>query len=156
MQPQSSQSLTVAADKKGITVGAKPHTQSIALPAEHRTQLQSLAVGTSQKEYVLHIDGISLPPNGGTIMRVFINLPDATAKTVLDSQHFAGYISVVPSGLGHMHPVVRNVAFDLLPELAATVAGKEQFSVTLVPVTPGGAEPAQGAVTYKRIYLTAR
>lgn len=155
-QSRSSQSLTVAADQKGIIVGAKPHTQTITLPPEHRTQLQLLGAGSSQMEYVLHIDGISLPPNGGTIIRVFLNLPEATVRTMLDSQHFAGYISVVPSGLGHRHPVVRNVAFDLLPELAATVAAKDQFSVTLVPVTAGGAEPLQGAVRYKRIYLTAK
>ncbi|MCA1614359.1 MAG: tyrosinase family protein, partial [Acidobacteria bacterium] len=152
--PQSS--LTIAEDEKGITVGTKPHTRSLTLPQEHRTQLKLTAAGTPQKEYVLHIDGISLPPNTGTIMRVFVNLPDANVNTELDAEHFAGYISVVPSGLGHQHPVVRNVAFDLLPELAATVAASERLSVTLVPVTGGGAEPLQAAVTYRRIYLTVK
>jgi len=156
VSPQSSQSLTVAEDEKGITVGAKPHTQSVMLPQEHRSQLQLMATGTPQKEYVLHIDGVSLPPNGGTIIRVFVNQPEATAKTQLDAQHFAGYISVVPSGLGHRHPVVRNVAFDLLPELAATVAAKDRLSVTMVPVTASGAEPLRATVKYKRIYLTAK
>ncbi len=154
--PQSSQSVTVAEDEGGTAVGPKPHTRSVALPQEHRAQLMQAATGAPQKEYVLHIDGISLPPNGGTIIRVFVDLPDANAKTELDPKHFAGYISVVPSGLGHKHPVLRNVAFDLLPELAATVGASEQLSVTLVPVTAGGGEPAQAAVRYRRIYLTAR
>src|SRR5947207_2544667 len=48
VSPQSSQSLTVAEDEKGITVGAKPHTQSVMLPQEHRSQLQLMATGTPQ------------------------------------------------------------------------------------------------------------
>jgi polyphenol oxidase len=144
----------VAEDQKGTAVGTKPHTQGVAVPQEQRAGLRSRAAGADQRRYVLHIDGISLPPAGGVIIRVFVNLPGATVKTDPDPAHFAGYVTVVPSGPGHRHQVVRNAAFDLTPELLKTVAATDQLSVTLVPVTAGGAEPAQGSVTYKRIYVT--
>lgn len=153
---QAAQTLTVADDPNGISVGTKPQTKSITLPAEHRTGLKSLAAGTPQRKYELHIDGVSLPPNGGVIIRVFLDKPDANANTEPDLQHFVGYISVVPSGPGHQHHAVRNVGFDLSPELATTATAKDQLSVTLVPVTAGGAEPSQGVVKYKRIYLTVK
>lgn len=153
---QAPRPLAVAEDPKGTAVGTKPHTRGVALPPEHRTAMRSLASGTDQRRYELHIDGVSLPPSGGVIVRVFLNLPNATAQTEPDSKHFVGYITVVPSGPGHRHRVVRNVAFDLTPELAATALATDPLSVTLVPVTAGGAEPLQGAMTYKRIYLTAK
>jgi polyphenol oxidase len=150
------QPLALVENPSGVTVGTKPHTQSIALPPEHRSGLQLLAAGTAQKRYELHIDGVSLPPNAGVIIRVFLDLPAANAKTAVDAKHFVGYISVVPTGPGHMHQTVRNVGFDLSPELAATAAASPQLSVTLVPVTAGGAEPLHGVVKYKRIYLTSK
>lgn len=153
---QAPRPLAIAEDPKGMAVGTKPHTRGVALPPEHRTAMRSLASGTDQRRYELHIDGVSLPPSGGVIVRVFLNLPSATAQTEPDAKHFVGYISVVPSGPGHRHRVVRNVAFDLTPELAATALATDPLSVTLVPVTAGGAEPRQGAMTYKRIYLTAK
>lgn len=145
--------LAVAVDKAGTDVGTKPHTRRVALPSEHRSGLRSLAAGAPQK-YALHIDGVSLPPSAGVMVRVFLNQPNANAKTELDPKHFVGYITIVPSGPGHHHQVVRNVAFDLSPELAATAAAGNELSITLVPVTAGDDEPQQGTMSYKKIYLT--
>jgi hypothetical protein len=145
----------LAQNDRGTAVGTKPHTQGVAVPQEQRAALRSRVAGADQRRYVLHIDGISLPPAGGVIIRVFVNLPNATVKTDPDPAHFVGYVTVVPSGPGHRHQVVRNAAFDLTPELLKTVAATDQLSVTLVPVTAGGAEPSQGSVSYKRIYVTS-
>jgi len=155
-QAQAPRPLSVAEDPKGTAVGTKPHTRAVPLPPEHTAALRSRAASADQRRYELHIDGVSLPPGGGTIIRVYLDLPGANAQTDPDAAHFVGYISVVPAGPGHHHQVVRNVAFDLSPALAATAVASPQLSVTLVPVNAGGGEPAQGTVTYKKIYLTVQ
>jgi polyphenol oxidase len=151
--PQS-QTLSVVSDAKGIAVGTKPHTRKVALPPALRTGIQRLAAGTRDKEYVLHIDGVDLPADAATIVRVFIGLPDATPKTQPDDKHFVGYITLVPAGPAHHHSTLRNVSFELTPALAATAIAQSELSVTLVPVTVADTEPASNRMTYKRIYLT--
>lgn len=148
--------LVIASAPEAIAVGTKPHVQSVAVPLEHQQNLKILA--TSGKNpgahYVLHIDGLTLPPNEGVIVHVFADEPNASRETKLGAS-FVGTFSVVPTGhRDHNHPIVRNASFELRPATAALIAAQKSLTVTLVPKLANGAEPKKSNLTYKRIYLS--
>jgi polyphenol oxidase len=143
--------LVVASDAKATAVGTKPHVRSVEVPQVHRQNLERLAAG-GPREYVLHIDGISLPANESAILNVFVGEPNATRDTPIGPS-FVGTFAVVVSGHAH-HPVVRNAVFELRPETAALLAKQKTLTVTLVPRLVNGKEPPKSTLTYKKIYLS--
>ncbi|MCU1349625.1 MAG: hypothetical protein JWO56_2655 [Acidobacteria bacterium] len=150
--------LVIASHPAATKVGTKPHTESVAVPEAHQKNLRALAAtaGTVRtKHYVLHIDGLTLPPNEGTIVHVFAGEPDAKLDTPLGPS-FVGTFSVVPTGHAHQHNVVRNATFELRPETAAILSAQKNLVVTLVPRTVNGKEPARSSLTYKKIYLSVQ
>jgi polyphenol oxidase len=146
------QPLTVASDANGTAVGTKPHVRSVELPPAHREKLQSFAAG-GPREWHLHIEGLTLPPNESAILDVFVNDPTANPETEI-GPNFVGTFAVVMPGHRHMHAIVRDAVFELRPETAALIAKEKQLTVTLVPRLVDGKEPQKSSLTYKKIYLT--
>lgn len=144
--------VIVSARAAGTPVGTKPHVKSIALPKEHRQNLMALAAG-GPRRYLLHIDGISVPPNESAILDVFVDEPNATRDTEIGPS-FVGTFSLVVPGSRHTHNIVRNAVFELRPETAALLANQANLTVTLVPKLVDGSEPRKSSLTYRRIYLS--
>ena len=146
--------LVVTSGTKPTAVGTKPHVRSAAVPLVHRQNLKLLASG-GPRQYVLHIDGLTLPPNENAIVKVFVDEPNANRDTPIGPS-FVGTFSVVVSGSQHKHATVRNAAFELRPETAALLAQQKTLTVTLVPRLVNGKEPPKSSLTYRRIYLSRR
>jgi hypothetical protein len=62
--------------------------------------------------------------------------------------------STAPSTIGLRTTITRNFAFPLSPQEAAALSGKDNLSVTLVPVT-GANKPGQ-VLRYRQVYLASR
>lgn len=146
--------LMIASDPQGIALGTKPQTKEVALPPEHRQNLKLFAAGTPER-YILHIDGITVPANEGTMVRVFLNETHASPATKADRTHFVGYFTIVAAG-SHTHQITRNEEFELRPSVARTLANASKISVTLIPVTVDGKEPDHSDLKYKSIYLEVK
>jgi polyphenol oxidase len=144
--------LIVTSSAKAIAVGTKPHVRSVAVPLVHRQNLTLLAAG-GPRQYMLHINGLTLPPNENAIVKVFVNEPNAARDTPIGPS-FVGTFSVVVSGSQHKHATVRNAVFELRPETAALLVQQKTLTVTLVPRLVNGKEPTKSSLTYRRIYLS--
>jgi len=144
--------VVVSSRATATPVGTKPHVKTIALPQVHRQNLRALASGGARR-YVLHIDGISVPPDESTILDVFVGEPNATRDTEIGPS-YVGTFSVVVPGTRHTHNVMRNAVFELRPETAALLADQSNLTVTIVPKQVDGSEPQKSSVTYRRIYLS--
>lgn len=144
--------LTVASSVKATAVGTKPHVKSVAVPKQHRANLMELSAG-GPRRYVLHINGITVPPDESVILNVYIGEPNATRDTEIGAS-FVGTFSIVVSGTRHTHLMARNAVFELRPETAALLASQKDLTVTLVPKLVDGAEPRKSGLTYRRIYLS--
>lgn len=138
-------------------LGTEPVTQSIAVPQPIAESFASLTV-ESAPEYVLHIEGIEVPPSAQALFRVYLNLPDANVSTGVDVPNFVGMVTILAKNTkaqGHEHPSV-NAAFEITPALAEVAkAGTANLAVTLVPVTAkaAAAAPPAGGVSFKKIYI---
>jgi polyphenol oxidase len=144
--------LVVTSNVKATPVGTKPLVRSVTLPLVHQQNLKLLATG-GRRQYVLHIDGLTLPPNENAIVNVFVGDPNANRATPVGPS-FVGTFSIVVSGSQHKHPTIRNAAFELRPETAALMLKQKKLTVTLVPKLVNGKEPPKSSLTYKRIYLS--
>ncbi len=153
-KPKALKPLLVASTPQPTRIGTKPHVRSIAVPSAHRQNLKLLA-GGGPRGYELHIEGLTLPPNESAIVNVFIGAPNAKSDTPVGPA-FVGTFSVVVSGNGHNHPIVRNAVFELRPETAALLVQQKNLTVTLVPKLVNGKEPPKSSLTYKKIYLSQR
>jgi polyphenol oxidase len=156
----------IAGEPMSTQLGVEPLTRSVAVPASlldrlgvHSTDVAPASVVASS---VLHIDGIDVPPHLGGLVRVFINLPSATAATSIDDPHFVGYFTVLAKRAkagGHEkkeHPAM-NVAFDVpVTKMRELLANRDELSVTLVP---SGAQNEKGQdmkLKFKKIYLAVK
>jgi len=144
--------IVASSGVKATAVGTKPHVKSVAVPKEHRANLMALAAG-GPRHYVLHIDGLTVPPDESVILDVYVGEPNATRDTEIGPS-FVGTFSIVVPGSRHTHLMARNAVFELRPETAALLAGQKDLTVTLVPKLVNGAEPRKSSLTYKRIYLS--
>jgi polyphenol oxidase len=136
----------------------QPTTLQIAVPQEAKQRITALAAAASPATLVLRIDGVEIPADRGAVVQVFVNRPDVTAAAQGPEPGYVGSIVIVPSTprrtLG-LHPsITRNFGFPLSPELAAALSGKDNLSVTLVPVT-GDNRPAE-VLRYRQVYLASR
>ena len=136
----------------------QPTTLQIALPQEAKQRITALAAAATPPTLVLRIDGVEIPADRGAVVQVFINRPDLTAPTQGPATGYVGSIIIVPSApartLGVRPTITRNFGFPLSAEQAAALAGKDNLSVTLVPVT--GANKPATVLRYQRVYLASR
>ena len=124
----------------------------VKIPEAHRENLRSLAEG-GLRNWLLHIDGLTLPPNESVILDVYVNEPAASLETEIGPT-FVGTFALVMPGHRHMHEIVRNAVFEIRPETAAMLMKSDDLSVTLVPKLVDGKEPEKSSLTYQKIYLT--
>jgi hypothetical protein len=112
----------------------------------------------NSQKLVLRIDGVEIPADRGAVVQVFLNRPDVATPAKGPEPGYVGSIIIVPSTgkrtLG-LHPTItRNFGFPLSAEQAAGLSGKENLSVTLVPVT-GDKRPPE-VLRYRQVYLSSR
>ena len=139
----------------------EPTTKEIVVPSDvHRDIRLSAPQTKAKRRYILHVNGIDVPANESAIVKVFVNLPTATAATPTSSKNYVGYFTVVPKTLqpgAHNHKLL-NVTFDVTQELRDTLKPGAKLTVTLVPVRGLRSKPAPGAInlTYEKVYITTK
>jgi hypothetical protein len=156
--PLSTPLASIDTGAEARVLAAQPTTLQLALPAEIRPRITALATGTSPATLVLRIDGVEIPADRGAVVQVFLNRPDVATPAKGPEPGYVGSIIIVPSTgkrtLG-LHPTItRNFGFPLSAEQAAGLSGKENLSVTLVPVT-GDKRPPE-VLRYRQVYLSSR
>src|SRR5262249_43923020 len=121
-----------ALDGQPVTVTANPPVLLPALP-----DLKARAPAVAAR---LTIEGVTDPGDTAARIRVFVNKPDATPKTPLTDEHYAGTVFIVPMRRkegGHDMPAhappARSLGVDLPARVAAAI-GNEPPKVTLVAV----------------------
>ena len=156
--------ITTAAPEPALTVenapaatplGSVPVTQSITVPPPIAEAFAGL-MPAGAPQYVLHIEGIEVPPTAQTLFRVYLNLPDANARTGVEVPNFVGTVSVLAknnTAQGHVHPST-NAAFEITEALAAVAKGQaSSLTVTLVPAAAEGVIPESQGASFKKIYI---
>src|SRR5207253_2537393 len=116
--------LLIASASQGITLGAAPVTRSVALPERTAAKISALSA-ESPPQYVLHVEGIRAPADGQALFNIFLNLPEANAKTSVDAPNFVGTVTVLAKGKqqhAHQHAST-NAAFDITDALGAVAKG---------------------------------
>lgn len=89
------------------------------------------------------------------MFNVYLNLPDANAKTGDDVPNFVGVVTVLAMGkeMTHHHAAA-NAAFDITDVLGKVAkADNTNLSVTLLPTAAGTAPKKASGTTFKRIYV---
>lgn len=129
-------------------MAAAPITVKVALPA---------GLARSSGNVVLHIENLKLPPHASGIVRVFADLPGATAATPTEDQHFVGYFTVLPKNSREAAAGAQQATTRLdLGHKKQLLSGKKAVNLTLVAVSGAGgsvaAEPS-AKPTFSRIYL---
>ena len=140
-------------------LSGQPTTVQIALPEAARERVNALAAAANPSTtLVLRIDGVEIPADRGAVVQVFVNRPDVTAPAEGPEPGYVGSIVIVPSTsprtLGLRPTITRNYSFPLSKEEAAALSGKDNLSVTLVPVT-GAGKPGE-VFSYRQVYLASR
>jgi polyphenol oxidase len=156
--------ITTAAPEPALTVenapaatplGSVPVTQSITVPPPVAETFAGL-MPAGAPQYVLHIEGIEVPPTAQTLFRVYLNLPDANARTGVEVPNFVGTVSVLAknnTAQGHIHTST-NAAFEITEALAAVAMGRaSSLTVTLVPAAAEGVIPESQGASFKKIYI---
>ena len=156
--------ITTAAPEPALTVenapaatplGSVPITQSITVPPPVAEAFAGL-MPAGAPQYVLHIEGIEVPPTAQTLFRVYLNLPDANARTGVEVPNFVGTVSVLAknnTAQGHIHTST-NAAFEITEALAAVAMGRaSSLTVTLVPAAAEGVIPESQGASFKKIYI---
>lgn len=147
--------LTAQSAAATTALGSAPVTQSIALPPPVAEAIAGLTPEAAP-EYVLHIEGIEVPPTAQTLFQVYLNLPDANANTGVDVPNFVGMVTILAKnskGEGHAHPST-NAAFDITEALAKVAKARaDSLTVTLVPAAAEGVMPAAQGASFKKIYI---
>jgi|HubBroStandDraft_6_1064221.scaffolds.fasta_scaffold42919_3 polyphenol oxidase len=155
--------LFVAATAKEFSVTPQsnvPATLKIGAAELERLTKQAPA---RPQIYLLHIEGIEAAGGGQALVRVFVNLPAATAKTDSADSHVVGQFAILakhaPSATMHAmamqkHPA-QNVLFEISQDrLANLLKGAQELTVKLVPFGADAEKPTQTTLTYKKVYLT--
>jgi polyphenol oxidase len=150
--------ILASAAEGTTTQGPDPMTKEIPLPQELRTQVPKTR--TVKRRYILHIDGIDVPSDRSAIIRVFVNLPTATARTSAKSPNYVGFFTIVahtidPTTHAHGNHKI-NQAFDVTRHLASVLKGASKLQVTLVPVAGLHDRPADLRLAYDKVYLTEK
>jgi len=163
IQPTKVAPLTLATSTTTpIALGRVPLTQSVAVPATHAKAFAALTA-SAPAQFVLHVRGITVADDQQAMFNVFVNQPNATAATSLDSPNFVGTVTVLAKTKGmagmkgtarHHHPSV-NAEFDVTDIIAST-KGAARLSVTLVPAAGAGVAPKAMKATFRQLSLEQR
>lgn len=143
------------------TLGIEPQTKRVTLPTDFRSRVLSARAQPPEetpRRYFLHIEGIHLPPHKSAIVRVFANLPSATAATTVETPNFLDYFVIVAKSAQpgeHRHQPV-NIEIDVTDKLPRLLSAGRDLSVTLVPVSGANRKPRGGNLTYERLYLSEK
>lgn len=148
--------------KEDGTIDVSPQSREtikVPIPAEPAAATREVQPPSRGKPvYVLHIQGIEIPPHEQTFLRVFIDQPDANAQTPITSAGFVGQFAILATktaaaaahqGAGHKHR--HNKAFILTDQQASALKGKQNLDVKLVAV--GG---KLTRIPYKKAFLSIR
>jgi polyphenol oxidase len=151
--------LNVAAAKDNLRLGPNPLTRSVALPAAQRSMMLGTGGAALPATPVIRIAGVRAPAGGAAIVRVFVNLPEASAATPVTDPHYAGYFTLVPNSLrgAHSHGQAGlNIELPLGRGTQDVISGDDELSVTLVPVLGDESAPLNLSLTIDSISLAAR
>jgi polyphenol oxidase len=145
--------LVLQAPAAPVSLTTAPVTRSVTLPPQIRAHVANLAA-SAPPEYILHVRGITVPESGQAMFNVFLNEPNATAASGVESPNFVGTVTVLArtKKSGARHEVTTNAAFDIT-DVLADLKGPETLSVTLVPVAAGGAAPSAQQASFKQISI---
>jgi polyphenol oxidase len=156
MEPLSAPLVMMDTGAAPRVLPPQPTTVQIAVPQEAKQRIA--AANAAAAPLVLRIDGVEIPPDRSATVQVFVNRPEVTTPAQGPEHGYVGTIVIVPSTatrtLGPRPVVTRNFGLTLSREEAATLAGKDNLSVTLVPVT-GDKKPPE-VLRYRRVYLASR
>lgn len=148
-------------EQKTTRQGKQPTTRDVELPGDvAASPLEAAEAVTAERPLlILHIDGIQVPPHLGAAVRVFVNLPTATAETPSSSPNYVGYFVIIPKvapgGGQHQHRPT-NIALDVTDELPPLLKGAKKLQVTLVPSTAAKRAPEQIDMTYDRVWVESK
>jgi tyrosinase len=116
-------------------------------------------VEATDRRVLLSLDGVSAPPEEDFFVRVFVNLPGASAETPIDDPHYAGSFAFFEDGEashegGHDKRFLVDMT-DALGELQAAgrVGGGEPVTVQLVLVPSDGEAPARRGLELDRMAI---
>ncbi|WP_224368046.1 tyrosinase family protein [Hyalangium versicolor] len=148
--------LVVTSKDEGISLTPKPVTHSVqSLPKPQKDRMMAITPGAKQR-VLLKIQGIEIPMTESAQVRVFVNKPDATAATSVETPNFAGNIGAVAHTRGKQHQnhaKTFDATIELAPETARLIATQGKVSVTLVPVDAMGKQPKDISLKYRKIVL---
>lgn len=133
-------------------------TITVSAPAAPLLQAAPLA---QKPVYVLHIQGINIPPDKQAYIRVFIDKPDADDQTDISSPNFVGQFTILAATKpmapgaharpmpGHKH--LHNKALVLSDQQVAMLKAKQSLEVKLV-----SAGSTVTKLPYRRAFITIR
>lgn len=147
----------------GVATRLTPTPQTVRVPLTTADRLLAVSAFSSAQALeaaalpaapTLEIEGITMPPGAAASVRVFVNLPGATARTSTGDPHYVGSFTLVPHSSAH--PVHTSISLELSPDNQELLMGRNDVQVTLVPVTIDNATPREISLTYERVYLSPR
>jgi polyphenol oxidase len=160
--PEAQARVFLSGARKTIRQGTKPTTSEVPLPGDVAAAPQEAAEAMTAEhpKLILHIDGIQVPPHLGAAVRVFVNLPTATAETPSSSPNYVGYFVIVPKVAAggaqeHQHRAT-NIVLDVTDELPPLLKGAKKLQVTLVPSTGQKRAPETIDMTYDRVWVETK
>ena len=152
--------LTVFSNPKGQALGAAPASHTLNLPAPHQLFLGKAESTAAAPPYTLRIADIEVPMHRSAQVLVFVNKPDATADTPLDSANFAGTIGAVAHTRGagaHAHHGKRfGFAAELSDAAMAQIRKDGKVTITLVPIDGNGKAATSLDLKYGKVTLEPR
>jgi hypothetical protein len=152
--------MALAAAREQTTLTPEPKTVKVQVPAEVSPPAVQAAAPRARggPTYVLHIDGIQVPPDRSAVVRVFVNDPKADARTKVEDPHYVGYFTVVASsGLMTAHAArhrPHHAVFDVTDKVGSVIKDPKDLTVTLVPVAAKDEKPESIDLTFRNVYLT--
>ncbi len=118
------------------TLGAKPVTVAVKLPAEAKPHINKAfrplgAVAAVPPVIRLKIEGVEFTKNPGVVYQVFLNLPKGEVDTSADEVHYVGNLTFFAKQ--HGHGAIKNAKADHVAGAAEALPGFTQtFDVTRV------------------------
>ena len=106
-----------------LVLRGEPVSVTVPLPAD-------------KERLAIRIDGIQPERDELVRLRVFVDLPTATARTPADDPHSAGEITLVPPG-GDRKPAPRSSILPLPAGAIERMAKAASTRVTIVPLSEG-------------------
>lgn len=160
-QPAVPIAMAVPAQGAESSIDISPRSHETIKVSAPAMPLAQAGTGPQKPVYVLHIQGIDIPPDKHVYVRVFIDAPDADDKTSIDSPNFVGQFSILATGKpmaagAHASPKAEhkhlyNKALNLSEQQVAMLKAKRILEVKLV-----SAGSSLTRLPYQRAFITIR